>query len=178
MSTAPAPSVTPEFAVGLCNVYLGQLRNEVATTSKVLKAVPEDASKQSYKPDPKAKSARELAWHIAGSDVHFLENIAACAFDFSEEGRTLNQSGVKTIAELAAWYEREMNRGLDAIAALPAHKLSTPVPFFHFNFPNVMYLMFATNHSVHHRGQLSTYLRPMGSKIPSIYGGSADEPMS
>ena len=31
--------------------------------------------------------------------------------------------------------------------------------------------------SVHHRGQLSTYLRPMGSKVPSIYGGSADEPV-
>jgi uncharacterized damage-inducible protein DinB len=32
------------------------------------------------------------------------------------------------------------------------------------------------NHGIHHRGQLMTYLRPMGSKVPSIYGGSADEP--
>jgi uncharacterized damage-inducible protein DinB len=36
--------------------------------------------------------------------------------------------------------------------------------------------MLINNHSVHHRGQLSTYLRPMGSKVPAIYGGSADEP--
>jgi uncharacterized damage-inducible protein DinB len=32
------------------------------------------------------------------------------------------------------------------------------------------------NHSIHHRGELATYLRPMGSKVPSIYGGSYDEP--
>jgi uncharacterized damage-inducible protein DinB len=32
------------------------------------------------------------------------------------------------------------------------------------------------SHSIHHRGQLSAYLRPMGAKVPSIYGGSADEP--
>jgi uncharacterized damage-inducible protein DinB len=33
-------------------------------------------------------------------------------------------------------------------------------------------------HSVHHRGQLSSYLRPMGAKVPAIYGGSGDEPMA
>ena len=45
-----------------------------------------------------------------------------------------------------------------------------------FNFPAVMYLTFLNNHMIHHRGQLSTYLRAMGGKVPSIYGGSADEP--
>jgi uncharacterized damage-inducible protein DinB len=38
------------------------------------------------------------------------------------------------------------------------------------------YLILVNNHSIHHRGQLATYLRPMGSMVPSIYGGSADEP--
>ena len=42
--------------------------------------------------------------------------------------------------------------------------------------PNVTYLGFANNHGIHHRGQLAAYLRAMGSKVPSIYGGSADEP--
>jgi uncharacterized damage-inducible protein DinB len=46
-----------------------------------------------------------------------------------------------------------------------------------FNLPAVMYLQFMLNHSIHHRGQLSSYLRPMGAKVPSIYGGSFDEPM-
>jgi uncharacterized damage-inducible protein DinB len=41
--------------------------------------------------------------------------------------------------------------------------------------PAVNYLLFTLTHMVHHRGQLSTYLRPMGGKVPSIYGGSFDE---
>jgi len=42
--------------------------------------------------------------------------------------------------------------------------------------PNISYLGFALVHSVHHRAQLSTYLRPLGGKCPDIYGGSADFP--
>jgi uncharacterized damage-inducible protein DinB len=44
--------------------------------------------------------------------------------------------------------------------------------------PSVTYLGFANNHSIHHRGQLASYLRACGSKVPAIYGGSADEPFS
>ena len=43
-----------------------------------------------------------------------------------------------------------------------------------FKLPAVMFLNIGLNHSIHHRGQLSTYLRPMGSKVPSIYGESYD----
>ena len=46
-----------------------------------------------------------------------------------------------------------------------------------FNLPAIGFLSFRIRHTVHHRGQLSTYLRPMGSKVPQIYGGSADNPM-
>lgn len=42
--------------------------------------------------------------------------------------------------------------------------------------PAVRLVSFMTHHSIHHRGQLSAYLRPMGAKVPSIYGPSADEP--
>jgi uncharacterized damage-inducible protein DinB len=45
-----------------------------------------------------------------------------------------------------------------------------------FNLPAAFYLGFLNNHSIHHRGELATYLRPMGSKVPQIYGGSYDEP--
>jgi uncharacterized damage-inducible protein DinB len=43
-----------------------------------------------------------------------------------------------------------------------------------FQSPAVVFLQIALNHSIHHRGQLSVYLRPMGSKVPSIYGESYD----
>jgi uncharacterized damage-inducible protein DinB len=43
--------------------------------------------------------------------------------------------------------------------------------------PAAAFLIVANNHGVHHRGQLSSYLRAMGSKVPDMGGGSADEPM-
>jgi uncharacterized damage-inducible protein DinB len=56
-------------------------------------------------------------------------------------------------------------------------QLATPVDFAGvFKMPAVFYLGFVNNHSVHHRGQLPAYLRPMGSMVPSIYGRSADKP--
>ena len=45
-----------------------------------------------------------------------------------------------------------------------------------FKSPAVALMGFANNHGIHHRGQLAAYLRAMGSKVPAIYGGSADEP--
>jgi uncharacterized damage-inducible protein DinB len=82
----------------------------------------------------------------------------------------------KTIAEMADWYETQMTRALDRVRSMTPEQLATPLNFYDvFNFPAFVYLSFLEKHSVHHRGQLSTYLRPMGGKVPSIYGGSADE---
>ena len=44
-----------------------------------------------------------------------------------------------------------------------------------YTLPCVTFVNFAIKHSVHHRGQLSAYLRPMGAKVPSIYGPSGDD---
>ena len=83
----------------------------------------------------------------------------------------------KTVAELVDWYDRNMRRGADGVRALSAEQLATSVNFMGaFDLPAAFYLAFLNNHSIHHRGELATYLRPMGSKVPSIYGGSYDEP--
>ena len=83
----------------------------------------------------------------------------------------------QTSAEVVAWYDENLKRGLARMAEMTAEQLVTPVEFFGvFNMPAVMYLAFLNNHSIHHRGELATYLRPMGSKVPAIYGGSYDEP--
>jgi len=78
---------------------------------------------------------------------------------------------------VVSWYDENLRRGVARVAALTPEQLLTPVEFFGvFNLPAVLYLGFLNNHSIHHRGELATYLRPMGSKVPSIYGGSYDEP--
>ena len=166
----PQPNLTPEFAESYCAMMLDGILREAEITKKVIAAVPDAAS--SYRPDPNARTAKELAWHIANSDVQFLDGVAALQFTMANPDRK-----PETSAEVVAWYDQNMKRGAARVAALTPEQLLTPVNFYNvFNLPAVLYLGFLNNHSIHHRGELATYLRPMGSKVPSIYGGSYDEP--
>jgi|SRR5579872_5365693 len=162
--------MNPEFAAGLCAMMLDGIAREVETTKRVIAAVPDD--KSDYRPDPNARTAKELAWHIANTDVQFLDGIADLQFKMESP-----EKKPQTSAEIVAWYDENMKRGMARVQALSPEQLTTPVEFFGvFNLPAVAYLGFLNNHSIHHRGELATYLRPMGSKVPSIYGGSHDEP--
>jgi uncharacterized damage-inducible protein DinB len=164
--------MTPEFALGYRQMMLDGVARELETTKKVLAAIPDD--KSDFRPDPHARTAWDLAWHIANSDVQFLNGIADLNF-----GMDNPKEKPKTISELVAWYDSNFKSASARVAALSAEQLLTPINFFGaFNFPAVVYLSFLNNHSIHHRGELATYLRPMGSKVPSIYGGSYDEPMN
>ena len=71
--------MTPEFAQGYCAMTLDGILREAEITKKVIAAVPDAAS--SYKPDPKARTAKELAWHLANSDIQFLDGIADLKFN-------------------------------------------------------------------------------------------------
>jgi uncharacterized damage-inducible protein DinB len=162
--------MTPEFATTYRDLTLDGFRHELETTRKVIAAVPD--AKSDYKPDPHARTAKELAWHIAVSEVDFLKSILNLKFEMNAEPET-----PATIAEILAWHDQKMQPALDRLSAMTAEQLLTPINFVGlFNFPAVVYLGFLNNHSVHHRAALATYLRPMGSKVPSIYGGSYDEP--
>ena len=173
MSTAPKPGMTPELAAAYREIICEGLLNECETTKKVLAAVPD--AKRDYRPDPKARTAWELAWHIAKEDVLFMDQIAEGKFTMPDP--RYDKETPKTIAEMVTWYDKNFKRALHRIRAMTPAQLATPITFVGlFTLPGVLYLGFLNNHSVHHRGQLATYLRPMGSKVPSIYGGSADEP--
>lgn len=162
--------MTPEFVLGYRAMMLDGIAREAETTKKVLAAVPDD--KADYRPDPNARTARDLAKHIAVVDVQFLDGIADMNFDKGEADVTLNTS-----ADTVAWYDENIKRGIARVQEMTAEQLMTPVNFYNvFNLPAVFYLGFLNNHSIHHRGELAVYLRPMGSKVPSIYGGSYDEP--
>ena len=172
MATATqAPAISKEFALAFRQMMVEGLKGEMATTRKVIEAIPE--AKRDYRPDPKARTAFDLAWHIVEVEVQFAEEIAAGSFTMEEKYKNER----KSVKELAEWYGKNFPRALDKINAMTPEQLTKVLDFYGaFQFPAVMYLQFISKHSVHHRGQLSSYLRPMGSKIPSIYGGSADEP--
>ena len=158
-------------AKSIANMYLDGLENEFQTTKKVLVAIPE--SQLDFKLGDKGRTARELAWHLAASEVWFANGAANADYNAPEPAMPPNV----TVGDIVAFYEKEVPALLAKIRSLPGEQLAKETPFFGImNMPNVMYLGFMTNHSVHHRGQLSTYLRAMNAHVPSIYGGSADEP--
>ena len=162
--------LTPEFVLGYRAMMLDGIAREAEITKRVIAAVPD--AKSDYRPDPNARTAKELAWHIANTDVQFLDGIAGLNFAMESP-----ENKPQTSAEVVAWYDENMKRGIEKVAQLTPEQLLTPVEFFGvFNLPAALYLGFLNNHSIHHRGELATYLRPMGSKVPSIYGGSYDEP--
>jgi uncharacterized damage-inducible protein DinB len=164
--------LTPEFALGYRAMMLDGIAREAEVTKKVIAAIPD--AKSDYKPDPHARTAKELAWHLANSDIQFLDGIADLNFNMDTP-----EHKPQTAAETASWYDENIKRGAARVAAMTPEQLLTPINFFNvFNLPAVLYLGFLTSHSIHHRGELVTYLRPMGSKVPSIYGGSYDEPFA
>ena len=165
--------MTPDQAEFLLReVYLPQMQNERRTTRRVIEAIPADQC--GYKPDPKSKCALDLAWHLAQSECYFLNSVAAGKFG---KPAPMPES-IKTAADVLEWYDENAPKATEAVSNSTGEALATVMDFAGvFKLPAIAYLGFANSHSIHHRGQLSTYLRPMGAKVPGIYGPSADEPL-
>ena len=154
----------------LHGAYLPSLQNEHLITKSVIEAIPLD--KGAYRPDGISRGALELAWHIAATEMRFMEAVASGEFDLSP--RPLPDS-IKNSADLVTWYTDNFAPRVEKLTKLSSDQLLRIVDFRGlFQLPAVMYLNFVIHHSVHHRGQLSMYLRPMGAKVPAIYGESYD----
>jgi uncharacterized damage-inducible protein DinB len=160
--------MTADQAKAVADTLGQQLQQEWMTTVKVIEAIPE--ANKNWKPDPKSRSAWELAVHLAESDVWFLESVAHQQFGAPKP------SGAQTVSELATWYKAQMPAKLEHVLAMEAASLAPLVDFYGMKRPNAQYLLVCAVHGAHHRGQLAAYLRPLGGKVPNIYGSSADEP--
>jgi uncharacterized damage-inducible protein DinB len=155
----------------LQDLYLGTLKTESRTTKKILEAVPAD--KGEYRPEPASRTALELARHIAAADIRFVECVINGVFDTST---SMIPENVKTPAEIAVWYEQRYTKNFEALTKLTSEQLLKLVDFRGMmQRPAVTFLMMGLHHTIHHRGQLSSYLRCMGAKVPSIYGESYDD---
>ena len=140
---------------------------------RVLRAIPD--GRADYRPDPKARTAVELAWLLAVEEAALLSLIDTGEVEWKESAPPARLDSIlagfeRDSAEVnarlerldeAAW-ERKV-RFLMGGGGVWEDTLSQMVWGFLFD-------------AIHHRGQLSMYLRPMGGKVPSIYGPSADDP--
>jgi len=172
MSSQPATTphqLTPDQAKFLLAHALSTIMMEHATTMRVIEAIPLD--KGDYRPDAISKSALELAWHIVAAEKRFLSGICAGAFDYTPINRP---ESIRNSAQIAAWFDETFNANIKQVQSLSGEQLARPVDFRGFQMPAVSFLTLSQRHSIHHRGQLSAYLRPMGAKVPSIYGESYD----
>ncbi len=166
--------MTPDQALFLLHGGIASLRTEHPLTRRVIEAIPLD--KSDYRPDDIAKSALELAWHIVATERRFLSAVAAGEFDLSPAPKP---ESIKNSADLGAWYGDMFAEKAASLANLTGEQLTKSVDFRGmFQLPAVSFLQFILSHSIHHRGQLSMYLRPMGAKVPAIYGESYDSALA
>ena len=154
----------------LAGVIGQNLQGEWMHTYKAINAI--NDGKKDYAPASNSRSAWDLAYHIAVCDVGFLQAVENNSF-----ANFPAKCDAKTIPALADWYKREMPKALERVLALDGSHLGQIVESWGMKLPSVSYLMFCNNHMIHHRGQLSTYIRPTGGKVPAMYGESFDEKM-
>ena len=165
--------MTPESAKGAVDVITAWWEGEFAATCQVIAAVKDDT--RDYKPDPKSRSAWELATHIATADIWFMDCIINGAFAFDREKAAALEASFKNVSDVVAFYKKTFPERLNALRALPAAQLTEVIDFFGMmKMPRANFVAMANNHSIHHRGQLAAYLRALGGKVPNIYGPSAD----
>jgi len=163
MSTEP----TPESVLFFRDFMVERIRDEHACTNRVFAELKDG----DWRPDPKSRSARELAWHIASSERWFLTSLGQQKFEGGGDPPLPS-----AIPPIVAHYNDGLEADLVAISALSGQQLLKPTLFFGMTLPLYVLLNFVHIHTIHHRAQLGTYLRPLGGKVPDIYGGSADTP--
>jgi uncharacterized damage-inducible protein DinB len=163
--------LTAEQAVAIVReLFVPTYVNEHPLTKGVIAAIPEQ--KSDFKPDAVSRTAIDLAWHIVAAECRFLNAVANGAFDYSGSARP---DSMKKPMDVVKWYSGAFDSAIGSIRTLSGSELLKPIDFRGiFNLPAYAYLQSGVSHTIHHRGQLSTYLRPMGGRVPSIYGESYD----
>ena len=146
---------------------------EAAATRKVLERIPEGSD---YRPDPKSRPAREIAWLIVREEIALGEGLHKGQLEWTEV------PAPPTMTEILAEYDRHHDGLTELLHGMDAAAWDRTVPFVFGGqvvmnetaYDNAFGFLFDI---IHHRGQLTTYLRAMGSTVPQIYGPSADEGM-
>src|SRR5262245_4901690 len=165
-----ASLTSDQAAFMLHTLGLPALKAEHAMTRAVIAAIPPESA--DYRPHADSRSAFDLAWHIVSAEIKYLEAIAAGVFPHDLKPAP---DSVRKSSDVLAWYTERFEPAVKRLETTNSDTLLRMVDFYGLRtFPAIGLLQIILNHTIHHRGQLSTYLRPMGVKVPSIYGPSFD----
>ena len=141
--------------------------DESKTTRNVIARIPEGSD---YRPDPKSRTAKEIAWQILCEEKMLIDALESGKAEWAPPAEP---ASMKDVLEA---YEKQAAGMVERLKALPAGKWDGMLEFFGKQRPAAPMAWSFIFDIVHHRGQITTYLRPMGSTVPQIYGPSADEP--
>jgi uncharacterized damage-inducible protein DinB len=141
--------------------------NESKTTAKVLGRIPEGSD---YRPDPKSRTAQQIAWQIVCEEKMIIEALESGKAEWAPPPLPA------TMKEVLETYERQSAGIIERWKKLSDARWDGALEFFGSQRPASPMAWSFLFDIVHHRGQISTYLRPMGAKVPQIYGPSGDEP--
>ena len=148
-------------------LFTGFWNTESKTTRNVLARIPESSD---YKPDAKSRTAKEIAWQIVCEERMIIDALETGKAEWAPPPLPATMKEiVDTYAKQSADIERRWE-------ALSAERWNGSLEFFGSQRPSSPMAWSFLFDIVHHRGQITTYLRPMGSTVPRIYGPSADEP--
>ncbi len=153
--------------------YVSCLKNEVPIFVRVFKALPPD--QLAYRPHPRSTSAGDLVWLLAGElhDAAVLAGKHEVSFAMAPAPASLDAM-IAAYEKNAAALKRKLAKLTPAAWAKKARFLVEGKVAWEAPLGDMLWGFLFD--AIHHRGQLSSYIRPMGGKVPSIYGPSADDP--
>jgi len=160
------------------DALLPEFDQETATTRRLLERIPDD--KFSFKPHPKSMDMASLATHLCELTNWTPETISKDSIDLASYDPSQRKIAASR-AELLEMFDKSVASARAALATAEDAQLMQPWSLksgeqTFFTMPKVAVLRtFVFNHCVHHRGQLSVYLRLNDIPVPAIYGPSADE---
>jgi uncharacterized damage-inducible protein DinB len=140
---------------------------ESKTTHNVLSRIPEGSD---YRPDPKSRLASDIAWQIVCEEQMIIDALESGKAEWAPPQKPA------TMKEVLDAYDTQSAKVIDRWNKLHGDKWSGELEFFGGKRSASQMAWSFLFDIVHHRGQISTYLRPMGSTVPQIYGPSGDEP--
>ena len=158
------------------NAILAEIEQESKTTRKVLERVPQD--KLNWKPHEKSMSLGRLAWHLAFIPSRVLSMLGEAAFDMAAAGPT---TPPESTDEILAGFDKNYGDIRQYLQSIDDAALREPFTLRRgdrviLSMPKLgVVRAILLNHTYHHRGQLSVYLRLLDVAVPSIYGPTADE---
>lgn len=165
--------------MSMIDPLLMEFDRESSTTRKVLSRVPGD--KLSWKPHPKSYSLGQLAQHIASLPHWIAGSLLPGEFDMAAGGGDMSVKEAASTDALLRTHDESVTAAKAAMAQLDdARAMGSWTlrkgPAVIMEMPRIALVRtILLNHGIHHRGQLSVYLRLLDVPVPSIYGPSADE---